>query len=125
MQIAFNNLYKLLKKNGICIFSVPYKLDGDHTEHFPELYDFKIVVENRNKILINKTKEGIIQAFNNIKFHGGHGATLEMRVFSKNSLMGYIENAGFSDIKFYNFNEPEYGIVSNRKDSLIISLRKT
>jgi SAM-dependent methyltransferase len=43
VQIAFDNIYKLLKNNGICIFSVPYKIHGDTDEHFKELFNYKIL----------------------------------------------------------------------------------
>ncbi len=129
VQHAFNNLYKMLKCGGSIVFSVPYT-HGDHKEHFPNLYDYKIVNENGTYILQNKTIENKIETFDNLCFHGGPGNVLEMRVFSKNSITQFLENAGFIDITFYEITEDmkNYGIFWSDDGvndcSLIISAKK-
>lgn len=122
---AFDNLFKILKKGGVCIFSVPYNNQGVTKEHFPELFEYKIVTKSGSKVLINKTREGVVQSFENLHFHGGPGATLEMRVFSKSSLLDNIEKAGFTEIELHDNSIPEYGIlIEGDASSLIISMRK-
>lgn len=59
-------------------------------EHFPELFEYKIVTKKGNKVLINKTRQGKEQIFENLRFHSGPGETLEMRVFSRSSLLENI-----------------------------------
>jgi SAM-dependent methyltransferase len=51
IQIAFNNLYKMLKNGGTLIFSVPYN-HGEHREHYPNLYNYKIEQVNNEYLLI-------------------------------------------------------------------------
>jgi len=129
LQCAFNNLYKMLKCGGSIIFSVPYT-HGEHKEHFPNLYDYKILNKNGNHILYNKTIENKIEIFNNLCFHGGPGNVLEMRVFSKKSIIYFLEKSGFIDITFYEIAEDmnKYGIFWHKDVgnhcSLIISAKK-
>ena len=126
VDVAFTNLYKLLKVGGVCIFSVPYRNDGDTVEHFPELYNYKLVQREGGTILANTTRDGRNQEFDNLCFHGGDGETLEMRIFSKSSLLKEIRKAGFREIRLYETSIPDYGILLNENTpSLIISMRKT
>jgi len=124
VEAACRNLYKLLKNNGVCIFSVPYVKDGTMKEHFPDLYDFNIVERNGKKIMVNKTRNGSTQFFDDLRFHGGKGATLEMRVFSENSLREYFTESGFSELTIHSQNNLEYGIVWKGEDSFPMSMRK-
>jgi len=129
VQIAFNNLYKMLKHGGFLIFSVPYSHD-EHIEHYPNLYDYTIKNENNKYILYNKTIDNKLEIFDNLYFHGGPGNTLEMRVFSKKSIISFLEKSGFINITFYNIDEDmnKYGIFwsndGNNDQSLIISAQK-
>lgn len=41
IQYAFDNLYKILNKGGYIIFSVPFT-NGEHHEHFPNLFKYNI-----------------------------------------------------------------------------------
>lgn len=129
IQIAFDNLYKMLKKNGFIVFSVPFT-DGEHIEHYPNLYKYNIIKENNNYILYNMTKEGINERFENLCFHGGPGNVLEMRIFSKKSIISYLEKSGFTDIVFHNITDDmnNYGIFwslnNDDNNSVIITARK-
>lgn len=125
IDIAFVNLHKILKNGGVCVFSVPYKNQGTTEEHFGELFDYKIITKKGKKVLINKTLQGDVQNFEKLRFHGGPGATLEMRLFSKPSLIKNIKKAGFTNIKLYNYAIPEFGILLDKNTpSLVISMRK-
>lgn len=128
LQQAFNNLFKILKCGGTLIFSVPYT-NGEHKEHFPNLYDYKIKKENDKYILYNTTIDNKKETFNNLCFHGGPGNVLEMRVFSKMSIISFLEKAGFINITFYEITEDmkKYGIFWGSRTeqfSLIISAKK-
>jgi len=107
---AFINARKLLKDNGVFIFSVPYKLQGETSEHFPELHDYRIETKNNTPVLINITSDGRRQEYRDLVFHGGPGDTLEMRVFSQNSLRQEFLQAGFAKIEIYATYCFEYGI---------------
>lgn len=111
VSVAFVNARKLLKPDGVLIFTVPYKKEGESEEYFPELYDFRIATVGDKQILINVTRDGVEQIFDNLVFHGGDGFTLEMRLLSEGGLLQELENAGFEQIKIYDENCPEYGIV--------------
>jgi hypothetical protein len=98
---------------------VPYTKEGETTqEHFPELYKYQIVRRGDNCILENLTKDGRKQTFEHLVFHGGVGATLEMRVFSERSLMGELAQAGFWQVKVYKDPDFEHGIYWNPDWSL-------
>ena len=85
----------MLKPGGLFILTVPYTNNKDTIEHFPELYDFAVVEEHEAFVLRNRTREGVIQEFRNLVFHGGPGTTLEMRVFSENSIVQHLGDAVF------------------------------
>jgi SAM-dependent methyltransferase len=107
---AFENARKLLKPDGAFIFSVPYKLDGDTVEHFPDLHDFTVESRAGGRVLINSTKDGRRQEFDNLVYHGGEGETLEMRVFSETGLLNDLEQAGFADVEIMKAPFFEFGI---------------
>ncbi len=126
IQHSFNNMYKMLKNGGFIIFSVPFSY-FDHIEHYPSLYDYEIIKNEKEEYLIkNKTIDGKEEIFENLIFHGGPGNTLEMRLFSCESLKTFLKNAGFKEIKFHYPNEDmnKYGIFWENICSLIITAYK-
>jgi SAM-dependent methyltransferase len=130
VQTAFDNVHKILIAGGYFIFSVPFT-NGEHIEHFPNLYKYHLEKnENDEYMLFNTTIDNKIETFTNLCFHGGPGNVLEMRVFSKDSIISFLEKSGFIDITFYEINEDmnKYGIFwspdNNDTCSLIISARK-
>lgn len=130
IQLAFDNLYKILKKDGFIIFSVPYIDEGEHIEHYPELYKYVIQNIDNEYILKNTKKNGEIELFNNLCFHGGPGSTLEMRIFSKKSILEYLKKSGFHDIVIHYITADmnKYGIFwdknNENNNSLIITAKK-
>ncbi len=124
IELAFQNIYSLLKPGGVCVFTVPCTKDVSTKEHFPDLHDYKLVKKWGKTMLINKTKDGVDQIFDNLIFHGGKGSTLEMRVFSESSLIENISKASFKDIEIHKCHKPEYGIIWNITESLPISMRR-
>lgn len=120
---AFSNCKKLLKKGGLLLLTVPYTKKGETIEHFPELYEYQIIKSNDKFILKNITQDGRIQIFDNLIFHGGQGATLEMRRFSEKGLLDELEKAGFKEIKIHRENYLPYGIYWKYDWSLPITAR--
>jgi SAM-dependent methyltransferase len=110
ISIAFENARKLLKPNGVFIFSVPYIKEGKTIEHFPELYRYEIIKNNDSAFLKNITRNGVEQIYDHLVFHGGEGTTLEMRVFSEGSLMEEFRKAGFTNVEIYRGEDLRYGI---------------
>jgi SAM-dependent methyltransferase len=110
VQTAFNNLARLLKPGAFAIFSTPWHSEGETIEHFPEIYDWQIVRLQTGFVLVNRTRGGVLQTFENLVFHGGPGSTLEIRMFSRDGLLANCRAAGFTDIAIAE-DYPEYGIV--------------
>ncbi len=124
VDIAFLNVFKMLKSKGKFIFSVPYTFNEETDEHFPDLNEFSIIRENKTAVLKNITKDGKEQTYKDLVFHGGDGSTLEMRVFSKNSLLKKLKSAGFNDIKIYAHEYIRFGIIWDTTWSLPICATK-
>lgn len=135
LNIAFKNLYDLLKPNGFVIFGVPFSLDEKTIEHFPNLYNFHFTTENKI-ILHNQTINNVYEKFEDLCFHGGpgditqnkgNGSTLEMRIFCKKDLVKRFYSAGFREIEFLNIEDPiikNYGIYWEGPWSLCMIVRK-
>jgi len=121
---AFKNSYNLLKDNGVFIFSVPFVIEGETLEHFPDLHLYTIELTGNRYVLRNTTKNGQEQIFEDLIFHGGPGSTLEMRIFSKNDIIMHFQSAGFSSIEFFENNYSKYGIIWENKYSLPLIARK-
>jgi SAM-dependent methyltransferase len=121
---AFHNLYKIMRPGGVCIFTVPYTLSGTTVEHFPDLFDYVISERENNYYLRNATKAGNEQIFDSLVFHGGPGSTLEMRVFSQQSLLECCHAAGFSSTVIYGEPFFKFGIYWPQPWSLPMALRR-
>jgi SAM-dependent methyltransferase len=123
IMTAFGNARRLLKPDGRFVLTVPYVLEGETIEHFPNLHDFTISGEGDDRKLLNITRDGARETFSELVFHGGAGSTLEMRVFTKESLLSSLSGAGFSQVSI--FSDPcfEHGVYSSEKWSLPIVAR--
>src|SRR5437879_5782180 len=60
---AVANARRLLKPGGVLIFSVPFSLDADTVEHFPDLNDYRIVKTGGRIRLENRCVDGRMQIF--------------------------------------------------------------
>jgi len=96
---AFANARRLLKPDGKLIFTVPFTLENDTIEHYPELFDWSMADQDGNWTLINRTRDGREQIFTDLVFHGGPGSTLEMRLFSRAALEREFHEAGFARVR--------------------------
>jgi SAM-dependent methyltransferase len=96
---AFANARRMLKPDGKLIFTVPFVPEGDTREHFPDLFDWSLDESDGTWTLRNRTRDGRDQRFTDLVFHGGPGSTLEMRLFSRDSLMREFKAAGFSRVR--------------------------
>jgi SAM-dependent methyltransferase len=110
IDVAFKNARRLLRKGGVLIVSVPYVPAGRTVEHFPDLYDYAIESNGDHHVLLNRTRSGVLQRFENLVFHGGPGTTLEMRLFSFEDLQRHFLAAGFEEPKILREHVPQFGI---------------
>ena len=123
LEKSFFNLHLLLNKNGLLIFSVPYQKEIETIEHFPNLNKWNIFKKNKIWILENVNNKGEKETYRNLRFHGGEGSTLEMRIFSLSDLFNRLKVSGFCKIKLFDLNKPDIGIINFRKDSFVITAR--
>jgi len=121
---AFANVFKLLKPGGLLLLTVPYGMQPETIEHFPDLYDFTITETSGCYQLINRTRQGVIQKFDHLKFHGGPGTTLEMRLFAEADLLRRLRVAGFIDVRIRRDICFEYGIWWEQPWSWPLSARR-
>jgi SAM-dependent methyltransferase len=108
---AFVNARRLLKPHGVLIFSVPFTLETETREHYPELHDYRIVETGGAWRVENRTADGRRQVFTDPVFHGGPGTTLEMRVFSRSGLIREFSDAGFAGVRIAEEPHWPHGIV--------------
>ena len=124
VKVAFENVYEMLRPEGLLLLTVPYGLQAETIEHFPELHQFTIVERDGSYELNNVTKSGVKQTFRNLVFHGGRGSTLEMRVFSYSGLLRLLSAAGFVDVAVHSAPDFRHGIWWPQPWSLPITARK-
>ncbi len=110
VMTAFTNARRLLKPDGIFVLTVPYGLQPETIEHFPNLHEFTIVGKGDDRQLINVTVDGTRETFSDLIFHGGAGSTLEMRVFAQESLLANLRAAGFSRVAIRSDPSFEHGV---------------
>jgi len=121
---AFEAARRLLKPDGVFIFSVPYNLEGETVEHFPNLHDWRIDrPEDGKPTLHNVTKDGQQEVFDDLVFHGGAGATLEMRVFTLPGIERDAAAAGFEKPRVYHASHMQCGMLWEVDWSLTMALR--
>jgi SAM-dependent methyltransferase len=110
LSAAFENVRRLLKPDGVLVMTVPWGSGSEIVEHFPDLHDWEIVIRDGRQLLRNVTREGVVQEFDQLVFHGGPGLALELRRFSERGLYEALQNAGFSRIAFHRANDLAHGV---------------
>jgi SAM-dependent methyltransferase len=114
VERGFRNMAALLKPSGVLIFTVPF-YEGETTEHFPRLHNFRIEQQDDQQsgayTLHNTTAGGEAETFTDLIFHGGPGSTLEMRKYGLDTLLRNFADAGFAPPRIYSDPVPWFGIV--------------
>ena len=125
VSAAFEAAFRLLKPTGLLLLTVPYSFETATAEHFPELHEFGLARVGDRMVVVNRTRDGRMQVFENPIFHISFGSpALEMREFSENELRQMLAAAGFVDIRIYSEEYAPYGIVHAEACSLPIAARK-
>jgi SAM-dependent methyltransferase len=124
VERAFSNLCRMLKPDGLLLLTVPYLPHGRTKEHFPELHEYALAAPGGRVVLVNRRRDGSIEVFENLCFHGGDGSTMEMRVFSQDSLTEILTGAGFAEIRIAAESIPEFGVDHTETWSLPMVARK-
>jgi hypothetical protein len=99
VENGFNGLFQLLKPGGFLVFSIPYDTRGKSKEHYPNLHKFRIVEIEGTYTLVNKSKSGTYEFFEDLVFHGGPGTTLEMRRMAIKDVHACLLKSGFVDVQ--------------------------
>ena len=118
VERAFMNLNRMLKPDGMLLLTVPYTIDGRTAEHFPELHEYALAAPGGRTVLVNRRRDGSLEVFENLSFHGGDGSTLEMRVFTETSLKETLAAAGFASVHIASEDVPEFGVQHEETWSL-------
>ena len=110
---AFEGARRMLKPGGTLVLTVPYAIETDQTlEHYPDLHEWSLVQrEDGGYTVRNRRRDGQVEEFHSPVFHGGPGTTLEMRLFSRDSLLRDLRAAGFREVRVADEDVPEFGIV--------------
>jgi SAM-dependent methyltransferase len=124
VEQSLANAYALLKPHGFLAMSVPYLPVETTREHFAELHEFNLVTAGGHLALVNRTRAGVWQVFENLVFHGGHGSTLELRLFGEADLRKKLGDAGFGRVEFASAEYPPFGIVHSESWSLPVIAAK-
>ena len=106
------------------LLTVPYQINTGTIEHFPDLHEYSMTVVGGTHVLVNRTRSGAYQVFDKLKFHGGIGLTLEMRIFGEPDLMRNLAEAGFDRVRILGEDYPPFGILHKESWSLPILARK-
>ena len=121
----------MLKPDGLLLMTTPYNIGGQTREHFPELHQYTVAsLAGRRDVDQSKTRR-VDRNFRKShlppganRMPGGHGSSLEMRVFTEASLRAVLCNAGFPEVHFASDNIAEFGIEHAETWSLPIAARK-
>lgn len=124
LEAAFRHVFQMLKPGAIFLLTVPYGLQPDMIEHFPDLYEFKIVEHEGIRELHNVTRSGVRQIFRDLVFHDGPGTTLEMRIFSYSALLRLLRVAGFDDVVVHDTPDFQHGVWWPQPWSFPITAKK-
>jgi SAM-dependent methyltransferase len=124
VERALGEAFKLLRPNGFLGITVWCNPSDSLREHFPDLHIYRTVPLGDSVVLINRRADGGLEIRDDLIFHGGTGAILEMREFGITSLKQKLMGVGFQDIHLLMANIPEYGILFDEQVSQPLIARK-
>ena len=121
---ALSEMFRLLKPRGFLGLTIFCNPQDRMKEHFPELNEYRVVPLGDAAVLINRRRDGSLEIRDDLVFHGGQGAILEMREFGITALRSELSQAGFKDFEFLAEDVPENGIVFDHDVSQPLIARK-
>jgi|ERR1035437_1550729 SAM-dependent methyltransferase len=124
VETTLTEVYRLLKPHGFLVATVPCSSDEMLREHYPDLHEYRILPLGGTPVLINRRRDGHLEVTDELAFHGGVGATLEMRQFTVPALYEKLLASRFTNVRFFNENVPECGILFDHDVSQPLIARK-
>jgi len=117
---AFQTLARLLKPTGVLILTLPYAFADATIENFANLRESGLAQVGGATVLVNRSASGKYEVFDQLVFHGGDGATLELRAFSEADLRNKLAAAGLTDVRVDATGSRKFGVVYSGPCSLPI-----
>jgi len=124
---AFEGTRRILKTGGLLFLTVPYSLNEETVEHYPECTEYEEVDLDDGRRGVRLTlRDGSTVLDENPTWHGGAGNTLEMRVLCQRDLWKLLEDASFEVAEVFRYGVPEFGLLTTLGEtwSLPIVARK-
>lgn len=121
---ALDEVCRLLKPRGFFALTVFCNPDDNLREHFPELHTYRTIALGDQMVLINQRVDGSLEIHGNLVFHGGSGATLEMREFGITALKQKLRSSGFCEVTLLTEDIPNWGILFDQDVSQPLIARK-
>jgi SAM-dependent methyltransferase len=111
VERVIGEICRLLKPHGFLAATVPCAPGDEMREHFPDLHEYRVAPLGDSAVLINRRRDGGLEIREDLTFHGGSGDTLEMRRFGIAGVGAAVLAAGFREVRYWNDNVPEIGIL--------------
>jgi hypothetical protein len=115
---AFEGASRILKEEGLLALTVPFSLNEQTIEHYPECTGYRqIDLGNDKKGVELQLRDGSRMVDEDPVWHGGIGKTLEMRVFSRDGMFQCLEETAFEVLEEFAYGVPRYGIVTLMREN--------
>jgi SAM-dependent methyltransferase len=75
VSVAFRNAGRLLKPNGFLLLTTPWIWDGRDRNVLPALYDWRLEYADGKCSILNRTRDGEVEWFRDVRPDGGPGRT--------------------------------------------------
>ena len=124
VERALEEICKLLRPAGFLAATVPCTRDDSMREHFPDLHEYRVVQVGDSQVLVNRKPDGSVEVREDLVFHEGPGAVLEMRQFGPTGLRQKLLAAGFREIDYLTSDWQTAGILFDDDVSQPLIARK-
>jgi len=124
VERALEECCRLLRPQGFLGITVYCNPPDNLREHFPGLHTYRTVPLGDSVVLINRRADGSLEIRDDLVFHGGSGATLEMREFGITSLKKKLLASGFGEVRLWTDDLPSHGILFDHDVSQPLVARK-
>jgi SAM-dependent methyltransferase len=124
VQRALAETCRLLKPHGFMVVTIYCNGADRMYEHYPDLHQYRVVAVGGSAVLVNRRRDGTVEIHDDLVFHGGSGATLEMREFGMTELVRQLRSAGYCDVRCQASDIPEFGVLFDHDVSQPLVARK-